>query len=58
VDPPAVDGEPGLGKRALPGEDVRIDGVYERAVQVEDQSAQVVNLLTRAEYRQRLERFS
>jgi hypothetical protein len=29
--------EAGLGERALPGEDVRTDGVDERAVEVEDQ---------------------
>ena len=39
VDPPAVDRHPLLGERALPGEDVRVDRVDERAVEVEDQRA-------------------
>src|SRR5437773_1214135 len=37
MDPPAVDRKPYLGECALPGEHVRIDGVDERAVEIEDQ---------------------
>ena len=37
VDPPAVDRHPLLRQRALPGEHVRVDGVDERAVEIEDQ---------------------
>jgi hypothetical protein len=37
VDPPAVDRESDFGERSLPGEHVRVDGVDERAVQVEDE---------------------
>ena len=35
VDAPAVDRHPALGERPLPGEDVRVDGVDERAVEIE-----------------------
>ena len=45
MDPPALQRQPGLGQRPLPGEDVRIDGVDQRAIEVEDQrSSHVVNL--------------
>src|ERR687887_1056307 len=37
VDAPAVDGHVALGERSLPGEDVGVDGVDERAVEVEDE---------------------
>ena len=37
MDPPAVDRVAGLEQRPLPGEDVGVDGVDERAVEVEDQ---------------------
>src|SRR5262249_44223625 len=37
VDPPAVDRHPDLVERQLPGKDVRVDGVDERAVEVEDE---------------------
>ena len=37
VDPPAVDRHPLLGERALPGEDVRVDRVDQRPVEIEDQ---------------------
>ena len=37
VDPPAVDRHVALGQRSLPGEHVAVDGVDERAVEVEDQ---------------------
>ena len=37
MDPPAVDRVARLEQRALPGEDVRVDGVDEGPVQVEDQ---------------------
>ena len=37
MDPPAVDRDARLRERTLPGEDVRVDGVHQRAVQVEDQ---------------------
>src|SRR5439155_20593450 len=37
VDLPAVDRHPGLVERPLPREHVRVDGVGERAVEVEDQ---------------------
>ena len=41
VDAPAVDRHAGLGERPLPGEDVGVDGVDERAVEVEDQRSHV-----------------
>ena len=37
VDPPPVDRHPLLRQRALPREDVRVDGVDERPVEIEDQ---------------------
>src|SRR5207302_639151 len=37
VDAPAVDRHPFLRKRALPREHVRVDGVDQRAVEVEDE---------------------
>src|SRR3954465_15147027 len=37
VDPPTVDRQPNLRERSLPCEHVRVDGVDERAVEVEDQ---------------------
>src|SRR5688572_14981822 len=37
VDAPAIDWQPGLGKRALPGKYMGIDGVDQRSVEVEDQ---------------------
>jgi len=37
VDPPAIDRQRYLGERALPGEHVRVDGVDERAVEIEDE---------------------
>src|SRR5439155_21635896 len=37
VDAPAVDGETGFGESALPGEDVRVDGVDQRPVEIENQ---------------------
>ena len=37
VDPPAVDDDPALHERALPGEDVRVDRVDEGPVEVEDE---------------------
>ena len=37
VDPPAVDRELNLGERSLPREHVRVHGVDERAVEIEDE---------------------
>ena len=37
VDPPAIDRMAGLGQRALPGEHVRVDGVHEGPVEIEDE---------------------
>jgi hypothetical protein len=37
VDAPALDGHPDLGERPLPREDVCVDRVDERAVEIEDQ---------------------
>jgi hypothetical protein len=37
VDPPPIDRMTALEQRALPGEDVRVDGVHEGPVEVEDQ---------------------
>ena len=37
MDPPAVDRQAPLGDRALPGEDVCVDRVDERAVEIEDE---------------------
>ena len=45
VDPPAIDRHRRLGECALPGEDVRVDGVHERPVQVEDQRSHSANLV-------------
>ena len=39
MDAPAVDRHPGLGERLLPGKDVRVDGVHERPVEIEDERA-------------------
>ena len=44
VDPPAVDRMARLEQCALPGEHVRVDGVHEGAVQVEDQRAHRVEV--------------
>ena len=38
VHAPAVDRHVALGEHALPGEHVRVDGVDERAVEIEDQT--------------------
>src|SRR5206468_8144221 len=40
MDLPPIDRKTGLGKRTLPREDMRVDGVDERAVEIEDQCAQ------------------
>src|SRR2546426_277777 len=48
VDLPAVDGHAGLAKRALPGEDVRVHGVDERPVQIEDERAHAAVMLETA----------
>ena len=39
VDPPSLDGQPCLPQRPVPGEHVRVHGVDQRAVEVEDQAA-------------------
>ena len=39
VDLPALDRKPGLRERALPGEDVGVDGVYERSIEIENECA-------------------
>src|SRR5438045_791512 len=39
MNPPSVDREAGFGEGALPREDMRIDGVDQRSVEVEDQGA-------------------
>ena len=45
MDAPALERQPRLGQRPLPGEDVGVDGVDQRAVEVEDQrSCHVANL--------------
>ena len=36
---PAVDRHLGLGQRLLPGEDVRVDGIHQRPVEIEDERA-------------------
>ena len=35
-----VDDHPRFGKGDLPGEHMRVDGVYQRAIQIEDQRVQ------------------
>jgi hypothetical protein len=39
VDPPAVDRRPEIEERPLPREDVRVDGVDQRPIEIEDQCA-------------------
>jgi hypothetical protein len=39
MDAPAFDRQARLGQRPLPGEDVRVDGVDQRAVEVEDEGS-------------------
>jgi len=35
---PTFNAKPGFGQRALPGEDVRVDGIHQRSVEIEDES--------------------
>ena len=45
MDPPTFQRQPGFRQGPLPGEDMRIDGIDQRAIQVEDQcSCHVANL--------------
>src|SRR5439155_15389661 len=39
MDLPAVDRKPGLRERPLPREDVRVDGVNERSIEIENECA-------------------
>ena len=45
VNTPAVDGKTRLGKCALPGKHVRVNGVHQSAIEIEDESAHHGGLL-------------
>src|SRR2546423_4961666 len=48
MDLPRLDRQLGLGERTLPGEDVRVHGVDERAVEVEDQRTHADSMTARS----------